>query len=59
MNSMIYICYIIQYVRNNVVICVLAIGNNKLTVRDNDDISLEVAEAGHMWEGSGRSCRWA
>ena len=41
---MVYICYI-KY-RDNVVICVLAVSNNKLAVRDDDDASSEVAEAG-------------
>ena len=56
-NPMIYICYIKYW--NNVVICVLAVGDDKLGVKDDDNTSSEVAEAGHVREGSGRSCRWA
>jgi len=34
---------------------VLAVGDNELAVRDGDDTSSEVAEGGHVWEGSGNS----
>ncbi len=54
---MIYIYYIIY--RDYVVICVLAVGDDKLGVKDDDNTSSEVAEAGHVREGSGRSRRWA
>jgi len=54
---MIYIYYIIY--RDYVVICVLAVGDNELGVKDDNDASSEVAEAGHVREGSGRSRRWA
>ena len=39
---MIYICYIIYW--DNVATCVLAVGDNKLTVGDDNDTSSEVAE---------------
>jgi len=48
---MIYIYYIIY--RDYVVICVLAVGDNELGVKDDDNASLEVAEVGHVQEGSG------
>ena len=54
---MIYIYYIIY--RDYVVTCMLAVGDNKLSVKDDDDVLLEVAEAGHVREGLGRSHRWA
>ena len=38
---MIYICYTIYY--DNVGICVLAVGDDKLAVRDDDDASSEIA----------------
>ncbi len=57
MNSMIYIYYIIY--RDYVVTCVLAVGDDELGVKDDDDTSSEVAEAGHVREGSGRSRGWA
>ncbi len=38
---MVYICYIIYM--DYVVICVLAVGDDELTVRDDDDTSEEVA----------------
>ncbi len=38
---MVYICYIIYM--DYVVICVLAIGDNELAVRDDNNTSLEVA----------------
>jgi hypothetical protein len=37
----------------------LTVGDNELAMRDNNDMSSEVAEVGHMQEGSGRSCGWA
>jgi len=37
----------------------LAVSDDELTMRDNNDMSSEVAEAGHLQEGSGRSCGWA
>jgi len=37
----------------------LTVGNNKLTMRDNNDVSLEVAKGGHVQEGLGNSCGWA
>ncbi len=43
---MVYICYIIYM--DYVVICVLAVGDDELAVRDNDDTSSEVAR--------GRAC---
>ena len=45
-NPMIYICYIKYW--NNVVICMLAVGDDKLTVGDNNNTSSEVAR--------GRAC---
>ena len=36
----------------------LAVGDNELAVSDNDDMLLEVAEGGHMQEGSGNSYGW-
>ncbi len=53
---MIYICYIIygDYFAK----CVLTVGNDELTVRDNDDVLSEVAEGGHMWESPGNSHGW-
>jgi len=38
---MVYICYIIYM--DYVVICVLAVGDDELAVRDNDDTLSEVA----------------
>ena len=38
---MVYICYIIY--GDYVITCVLTVGDNELTVRDNDDTSSEVA----------------
>jgi len=50
---MIYICYIIYW--DNVATCVLAVGDDELTVGDNDDTLSEVAEggahAGRLGEG--------
>jgi hypothetical protein len=43
-NRMVYICYI-KY-RDNVVICVLAVGDDELTVGDDDDASSGAAEGG-------------
>jgi hypothetical protein len=54
---MIYICYIIYL--DNVATCVLTVRDNELGVKDNNNTLLEVAKAGHMREGSGRSHRWA
>ena len=43
---MIYICYIIykHYVMTNV----LTVGDDELTVRDDDDASSEAARGGHV-----------
>jgi hypothetical protein len=30
--------------------CELAVGDDELAVRDNDDALSEVAEGGHVWE---------
>jgi hypothetical protein len=43
---MIYICYIIY--RDYVITCMLAVGDDKLAVGDDDDVSSEVA--------GGRAC---
>jgi len=53
---MIYICYIIY--RDYFEKCVLAVGNDELAVRDDDNASSEVAEGGHVWESRGNSCGW-
>ena len=37
----------------------LAVGDDELAVRDDDDASSEVAEAGHVREGSGWLRGWA
>ena len=36
----------------------LTVRDNELTVRDDDNVSEEVAEGGHMWESSGNSHGW-
>ncbi len=36
----------------------LTVRDNELTVRDDDNVSEEVAEGGHMWESSGNSRGW-
>jgi hypothetical protein len=53
---MIYICYIIygDYIAK----CVLAVGNDELAVRDDNDASSEVAEGGHVQEGPRNSRGW-
>ena len=38
--------------------CVLAVGDDELAVRDDDDASSEVAEGGHVRERSGDSRGW-
>ena len=45
---MIYICYITY--ADNVVTFVLTVGDDELTVGDDDDASSEVAGEGHVWE---------
>ena len=37
---------------------VLAVGDDELAVRDDDDASSEVAEGGHVWVSSGNSRGW-
>ncbi len=37
----------------------LAIGDDELTVRDDNDVLSEVAEGGHVREGTGNSCGWS
>ncbi len=51
---MIYICYIIYC--NNVATCVLVVRDDELGVKDDDDMSSEVAEGRARAE---RSCGWA
>ncbi|SRR6266851_5162635 len=51
---MIYICYIIY--RDYLVTCVLAVEDGKLTVGDDDDTSLGVAEVRHVQEA--RELTW-
>jgi len=46
MNPMIYICYIIYY--GNVVMCMLAVGDDELAVRNDDNVLLEAAKGGHV-----------
>ena len=53
---MIYICYIIY--KHYVITCVLAVGDDELAVRDNDDAS-GVAEGRHVRECPGNSRGWA
>ena len=43
---MIYICYILYY--GNVVMCMLAVGDDELTVRDDDNALPEAAKGGHV-----------
>ncbi len=51
---MIYICYIIY--KHYVITSVLAVVDNKLTMRDNDDALSEVSKGGHVQEVSEKSC---
>ena len=37
----------------------LTVGNDELAVRDDNDMLSEVAEGGHMWEGSENSHGWS
>ncbi len=45
--------------RDYVIMCVLTVGDDKLTIGDDDDTSLEAAEDGHMQECPRNSCGWA
>ena len=51
---MIYIYYIIY--KHYVITSVLAVVDDKLAMRDNDDSSSEVAKGGHVQEVSEKSC---
>ena len=45
--------------RDYVIMCMLTIGDDELTVGDNDDVLLEAARDGHMRECPENSYGWA